>query len=65
MNLRTEWFKHVGDTHKKLLRKNKATTRRDAMKAASETWPKTKKKLQRKAEKEAKKNQVKGNLELS
>ena len=55
MNLRSEWFKHVSDTHKKLKRKNKETTRRDAMKAASETWPKVKIKLERKAKRERKK----------
>ena len=42
-----EWFQHVGETHRKLTRKNKTATRRDAMKKASESWPRIKKKLQK------------------
>ena len=58
MNLRSEWFKHVAETHRKMKRKQKDATRRDAMKAASETWPKMKKKLEKKAKKEKKNSNV-------
>ena len=54
MNLRSEWFVHVSEVHKKLLRKNKECTRREAMKTASTSWPKKKAKLLRKVAKEKK-----------
>ena len=54
MNLRSEWFIHVSEVHRKLLRKNKDCTRREAMKSASTTWPKKKAKLLKKAAKEKK-----------
>ena len=61
--MRKMWFEHVAKTRKKLCRTNKDTTHRQAMTAASQSWPAEKVKIlnrirraKRKAEKEAKKN---------
>jgi hypothetical protein len=57
MNFRKEWFNHVAAVRKKMARKNKdkKCTHKNAMAAASISWPKEKAKLQRKATREAKK----------
>ena len=57
--MRKHWATHVNETYEKLKRKYKrekkgTITRREAMKFASETWPKKKKKIMKKE-----KNQVK------
>ena len=54
MNYRTEWFAWVAKTRKKM---TKGATHKEAMSAASVTWPKQKEKLQRKAKREAKRQQ--------
>ena len=54
MNYRTEWFAWVAKTRKKM----KGATHKEAMSAASVTWPKQKAKLERKAKREAKKLKV-------
>ena len=54
MNFRTEWFAWVAKTRKKM----KGSTHKEAMSAASITWPKQKAKLERKAKREAKKLKV-------
>ena len=57
VNYRKEWFNHVAKERRRLQRKDKKATHRQAMAAASVTWPKQKAKLQRKAAREAKKSQ--------
>jgi hypothetical protein len=48
--MRKNWFAWVKKTRSKLERKTKTSvSHRDAMKAASETWPAEKAKLERKA----------------
>ena len=42
VSMRKKWFEHVDKTRKKLQRKDKGTTHRAAMKAASVTWPQEK-----------------------
>ena len=56
MNYRKEWFNWVAKERKRLTRKNKNATHREAMAAASITWPKQKAKLM-KAAREAKRAQ--------
>ena len=60
VNYRKEWFNHVAKERRRLQRKDKKATHRQAMAAASVTWPKQKAKLQRKAAREAKKSQKAG-----
>ena len=50
--MRKKWFEHVDKTRKKLQRKDKGTTHRAAMKAASVTWPQEKVKIQNKIKRE-------------
>ena len=57
VNYRKEWFNHVAKERRRLQRKDKKATHRQAMAAASVTWPKQKAKLQRKAAREAKRSQ--------
>ena len=45
--MRTEWFEHVRKTRKKMSRGKNQISHRDAMKAASSTWPEVKAKLLR------------------
>ena len=47
VNYRKEWFNWVAKERKKMQRKNKAATHRQAMAAASITWPKQKARLQK------------------
>ena len=54
-NMRKKWFEWVHKTRKKMLRKDKTTTHRQAMKAASVTWPKEKVKIQNKFKREQRK----------
>ena len=56
MNYRKEWFNWVGKERKRLQRKNKTATHKQAMAAASITWPKQKAKIKRKADREARKS---------
>ena len=53
--MRKAWSNHVNETYRKTKKKNKDITRREAMKLASETWPKEKAKLERKRKREEKK----------
>ena len=53
MNFRKAWFEWVAKTRKKM----KGGTHKEAMSAASITWPKQKAKLQRRAAREAKRQQ--------
>ena len=53
VNYRKEWFNWVAKERKKMQRKNKAATHRQAMAQASITWPKQKTRLQKKAKREA------------
>ena len=55
VNMRKKWFEHVQKTRKKLQRQKKDTTHRQAMTAASATWPKEKVKIQNKIRRERKK----------
>ena len=57
MNFRKEWFNWVGKERKRLQRKNKTASHKEAMAAASITWPKQKAKIKRKADREARKSQ--------
>jgi len=57
MNYRKEWFNWVAKERKRLQRKNKAASHKQAMAAASVTWPKQKAKIKRKADREARKSQ--------
>mgnify|MGYP004203857503 CR=1 FL=1 len=45
-SMRKLWFEHVSKTRKRLQRKDKAATHRQAMKEASISWPKEKVKIQ-------------------
>ena len=61
--MRKKWFEHVEKTRRKMKRTEKNTTHRQAMTAASQTWPTAKVKIlnkirreKRKQEKEAQKN---------
>ena len=54
-SLRKEWFQYVSKTRKKLSRGMKVPiAHRDAMKKASETWPKEKEKILRRIKREKK-----------
>ena len=54
--LRSDWFAHVNKTRKKMSRGSKEQVpHKDAMKAASITWPKEKEKLLKKRKREARK----------
>lgn len=53
--MRSAWLEHVATTRKKGNRGKKTMTHREAMRAASLTWEKTKKKLERKINREKKK----------
>ena len=52
VNMRKKWFEHVEKTRKKMLRQDKTTTHRQAMTAASTTWPTEKVKIQNKIKRE-------------
>ena len=54
-NMRKNWFDWVHKTRKKMRRKDSTTTHRDAMKAASLTWPKEKAKIQNRIKREQRK----------
>ena len=58
LDFRKEWFAYVAKTRKKMLRKDKSVTHKQAMAQASISWEKEKQKLIRKAAREAKKAQV-------
>ena len=55
LDFRKEWFIYVAKTRKKMLRKDKGVTHKQAMAQASISWEKEKQKLIRKAAREAKK----------
>ena len=53
--MRKFWFEHVRKTRKKISKgKKQAATHREAMAAASLTWPKEKAKIERRLKREAK-----------
>lgn len=52
VSMRKKWFEHVEKTRRKLQRKDKSTTHRAAMKAASVTWPQEKVKIQNRIKRE-------------
>ena len=54
-SMRKLWFEHVSKTRKKLQRKDKAATHRQAMKVASTSWPKEKVKIQNRIKREVRK----------
>ena len=54
-SMRKLWFEHVSKTRKRLQRKDKAATHRQAMKEASISWPKEKVKIQNRIKREARK----------
>ena len=57
-NMRSEWFEHVRKTRKKMSKGKKVLVpHRDAMSAASQTWPTVKIKVQKRLEREQKKAQ--------
>ena len=53
--MRSQWFEHVSKTRKKLSKGKNVCAHRDAMKAASLTWPALKLKMEKKRTREAKK----------
>ena len=56
-SLRKEWFLYVKKTRRKMSRGGKEpVSHRDAMKKASESWPKEKEKLLRRIKREKKQN---------
>ena len=64
-NMRVNWFEHVRKTRKKLskgLKQGKLVPHREAMKAASQTWPAIKVKLTKKISRQ-KKKQIKKAME--
>ena len=56
--MRKAWTDHVAETRRKGNRGKKRMTHREAMQAASVTWPKAKVKLQRKLKKGARESAV-------
>ena len=61
-SLRKEWFLYVSKTRKRMSRNQKEpVSHRDAMKKASETWPKEKEKLLRRIKREKKQKIAKSN----
>jgi hypothetical protein len=59
-SLRKEWFQYVSKTRKKMSRGSKEpATHREAMKKASESWPKEKQKILRRIKREKKQECVK------
>ena len=59
-SLRKEWFLYVSKTRKKMSRGCKEqVSHREAMKKASESWPKEKEKLLRRIKREKKREAVK------
>lgn len=52
--MRKAWTDHVSETRRKGNRGKNTMSHREAMKAASETWPKAKAKLERKLKREKK-----------
>ena len=62
-SLRKEWFLFVGKTRKKMSRGSKVqVSHREAMKKASEKWPKEKEKILRRIKREEKSKNVKKKL---
>lgn len=58
-SMRHNWFDHVAKTRKKLSKgKEKLVAHREAMRAASESWPAQKLKLIKKAKRAAKKKKL-------
>jgi len=55
VSMRKLWFEHVHKTRRKMQRKDKSTTHRQAMKEASISWPKEKTKILNRLKREAKK----------
>ena len=53
--MRKLWFEHVSKTRRKLQRKDKKATHRQAMKEASISWPKEKVRIQNRIKREARK----------
>ena len=51
--MRKAWTDHVAEVRRKGNRGKKNMTHREAMQAASKTWPKLKKKIMRKKERES------------
>ena len=54
-SMRKLWFEHVSKTRRRLQRKQKDATHRQAMKEASISWPKEKVKIQNRIKREARK----------
>jgi hypothetical protein len=54
-SMRKLWFEYVNKTRRRLQRKDKSATHRQAMKEASITWPKEKARLQNRIKREARK----------
>jgi len=54
-SMRKLWFEHVSKTRRKLQRKDKKATHRQAMKEASISWPKEKVRIQNRIKREARK----------
>ena len=54
-SMRKLWFDHVSKTRRRLQRKQKDATHRQAMKEASISWPKEKVKIQNRIKREARK----------
>jgi hypothetical protein len=57
-NFRNKWFEFVAEIRRKKSTKKKPLTHAQAMKIASELWPKRKQKLVRKAQRENKAKKV-------
>ena len=53
--MRKLWFEYVNKTRRRLQRKDKSATHRQAMKEASITWPKEKARIQNRIKREARK----------
>ena len=54
-SMRKLWFEYVNKTRRRLQRKDKSATHRQAMKEASITWPKEKARIQNRIKREARK----------
>ena len=55
LSMRQHWFEHVRKTRKKISRGKEVASHRDAMKAASDTWPVAKAKIERSKKNKARK----------
>ena len=62
--MRKKWFEHVEKTRRKMKRTEKNTTHRQAMSAASKTWPTAKVKILNKIRRDKRKEEKEGRKDV-